>query len=78
MITRRKFDPKNITVTAIDTNGVEGFVIGYKDAFSLFFGEANLYDLTWYNPSYKIELVERLIQRTLEYIQANPNPNKES
>jgi hypothetical protein len=73
MISRKKFDPKNISVTEIDN----GFNINYKDGFNLFFGEANLYDLTWYNPQFKIELVERLIQRTLEYIQENPNPNKE-
>jgi hypothetical protein len=75
MISRKKFKPENITVTEINDE-YSGFIVNYKDVFNLFIGESMLMDLTWHNPLYKIELVERLVEKSLAYIQANPNPHK--
>lgn len=74
MVTRHKFKPENIDVVEIDHNGIQGFNISYTNVFSLFFGDANFYDLIWHNQNFKIELIERLIEQTLTYIQNNPNP----
>lgn len=73
MITRQKFNPKKIEVVVIDKEEAKGFSINYGDIFTLWFAEeSEFFEMTYVNLNYKEELVEKLVNKTLEHMISNP------